>query len=439
MKKVVKALSFILVLALFALMVTGCGSSSSDSTVSSSESSSSNQGTPSNSSTITDNRTQSATASFSNDDFETGGYLFENSIGDSLYFVFVKNNSETVVSVDGNATAKDSSGSSIGADSMSIDVLGPGETSIGYFYFDSVTGIATVDYQLNYSRQNYYKPVIANLDINQVLNEKNVTVTVTNKGDYDAQFVEAYVLFFDAADNIISYSSTYITDNDSEIKPGATLSAQLDIYGQAYDHVGVFFTGRSDGSRTVVSNSVSEADFSVTEHKLENSIGDTLWFLVITNNSEHDVGISANSTAYDQAGNIVGADDASIDVLGAGQTSICYFYYDSVANIDHVDYQVFYQTDLYYTDVIHNLSVDTTINNSNVIVAVTNNGSESAQFVEAYALFFDSQGDLVGYDSTYVTDNDSEIKSGATITKQLDTYNAFSTVEVYFTGRHSSW
>ena len=453
MKRATRLMSIILVVVLFALLAVGCGSGSANSSTTPAESSGTNKDSSSesnkvtdncntvtdNRSTITDNRTQSSSTTFSDEDFEVTGFPFENSIGNSLFFVIVKNNSEAVVTVDGNATAKDSGGNPLGADSMSIDVLGPGETSVGYFYFNNVSGVEAVDYQLSYSRQTYYQPVIANLDVSQVLNDKNVTVTVTNNGEINAQFVEAHALFFDASDKVISYNSTYITDSDSEIKPGATLSAQLDLYGKSYDHVDVYFTGRSDGRRTEVSNIVSDADFEVTEHKFENSIGDTLWFLVVKNNSQYDVGVSANSTAYDKAGNVIGADDASIDVLGAGQTSICYFYFDGVKDIDNVQYQFFYKTDLYYEDVLHDLTANTTINNQNVIVAVTNNGAGPAEFVEAHALFYDTQGNVVGYDSTYLTDNDNEIKSGATITKQLDTYTAFSTVEVFFTGRRSSW
>ena len=52
----------------------------------------------------------------------------------------------------------------------------------------------------------------------------------------------------------------------------------------------------------------------------------------------------------------------------------------------------------------------------------------------SYALFLDSAGKVVRYDSTYIVDGDSEIKPGATLLKQLDTYEAFDTVEVYLTG-----
>ena len=55
------------------------------------------------------------------------------------------------------------------------------------------------------------------------------------------------------------------------------------------------------------------------------------------------------------------------------------------------------------------------------------------------ALFLDSAGKVVRYDSTYIVDGDSEIKPGATLSKQLDTYEAFDTVEVYLTGRRGGY
>jgi hypothetical protein len=111
------------------------------------------------------------------------------------------------------------------------------------------------------------------------------------------------------------------------------------------------------------------------------------------------------------------------------------FYFDSVKGIDHVKYSMGFDTSPYYSSVISDLESVNSINDKNVVVTVTNNGTQAAQFVEAYALFLDSDGNVVYYDSTYVTDGDSEIKPGATLSKQLTAYNSFDTVEVYFTGR----
>lgn len=378
------------------------------------------------------------TVEINDSDFSDKGYLYENSIGDSLYFVVVTNNGKASVSVSGNGTAKDSSDNVIGAGDFSIDVLGPGETSIGYFYFDSVSGIEKVDYQLSYSESRYYYPVIGNLSVEQNLNNENLTVTVTNNGKTIASFVEAYALFFDADNNVIRYASNYVTDNDSEIKPGATLSSQLDCY-EGYDHVELYLRGRSDGKEAdgaaVVTGSGSVTDsLETTEYMFENSIGDSLYFVVVKNTSSEACSVGGNGTAKDSSGNTIGAANFSIDVIGPGETSIGYFYFDSVSGIANVDYSLS-AGESYYSPVINDLSVEQNINNQNVVVSVTNNGTEAAEFVEAYALFFDANNSVVKYSSTYLTDNDSEIKPGATISGQLDAYESFDHVEVYLTGR----
>ena len=115
------------------------------------------------------------------------------------------------------------------------------------------------------------------------------------------------------------------------------------------------------------------------------------------------------------------------------------FYFDSVTGIDHVSYTMSYDTSPYYTSGLADLDIVQNINAKNVVVTVTNNGSEASKFLEAYALFLDSSGNVVHYDSTYITDGDSEIKPGATLSKQLDSYKDFDTVEVYLTGRRGGF
>lgn len=72
------------------------------------------------------------------------------------------------------------------------------------------------------------------------------------------------------------------------------------------------------------------------------------------------------------------------------------------------------------------------------VFQVTNNGSEPAEFVEGYALFF-KDGEIVSYEETYLTDDDSEIKPGATISKQFTSYEDFDNIEFYLTGRRSKY
>jgi serine/threonine protein kinase len=56
---------------------------------------------------------------------------------------------------------------------------------------------------------------------------------------------DIYALFMGSNNNVIGYSSNYITDGDLSLQPGASLSAQLDAY-DAFDHVDCYITGRAD-------------------------------------------------------------------------------------------------------------------------------------------------------------------------------------------------
>ncbi len=388
--------------------------------------------------TVVDNRkkkgelVQNAVASFTEDDFESTGYLYENGY-DTLYYIAIKNNSDAVVSVSAVGQAMDASGNILGADDCDLDVLGPGEESLTYLYFNDVSDVDHVDYNLKYSAENRYKPVVGNIEMSQTINDQNITIVATNNGPYNAQFVEAYALFMDAGNNIVRVDSKYVTDGDSEIKPGATLSAQLDCRDD-FDHVICYLTGRSDGSASEVSTDVSEEDFDIREHSYVLG-GTTLYYLIVKNNSEKDVAIEFNGTGYDTDNNVIAADDCSIDILGAGEESITYFNFNQTVNIARVEYQMTFNAKPHYKAVVGNLSVEQNINDDNVVLVVTNNGDYPAEFVESYALFFDAEGNIVKTDSTYVTDDDNELKPGSTLSVQLDCRGGFDTVECYYTGR----
>ena len=370
------------------------------------------------------------------DGFEATTYLYESSYGDTTFFVVVKNNTDTAVSISGNALAKDAAGLSIGAGNFSIDVLGPGEESIGYSYFNNVSGVDSVSFQMVAKADPRYSPVVGNMDVVRYDNAGNVSLSVTNNGSYGAQYVEAYALFLDSNDRVIRYSSSYITDIDNEIKPGDTLYAQLNSY-DSYDHALVYLTGRSDGKASHAENPFDAEQLSVREFWYESRWGDTYLFLAVTNNSDHDVEVEGNAAAVDANGNVLGADDLDIDVIGPGQESIGYFYFDDVTGADHVDYKLQGDPDSYYVDIIAGLEGDASINNSNVVISLTNNGPIPAKFVQVYALFFDANENMVDWDYTYVTDDDNEIKPGSTLSAQLDTRENFDYAELFITGRGS--
>jgi len=154
--------------------------------------------------------------------------------------------------------------------------------------------------------------------------------------------------------------------------------------------------------------------------------------MVIKNNSNQTVDVSTSSLAYDKDGRLIGVEDSRFDALGSGCTSVLYEAFDVDGEIDHYETELNFSKSRYYESVIQDLTYEQADISKGAVFRVTNNGKDAAEFVEGYALFF-LDGKLVEYE--YFTDDDSEIKPGKTISKQLTAYEEFDTIEFYLTGR----
>ncbi len=173
----------------------------------------------------------------------------------------------------------------------------------------------------------------------------------------------------------------------------------------------------------------------LAEYTLSDGIGwYTRHFIIIKNNSSETVDISTSSLAYSEDGTMVSAADGYLDALGAGCASVLYEAFETESDIDHYDTTMNASKSEHYKSVIQDLSYVQNDIDGGAVFQVTNNAEEAARFVEGYALFF-SEDKLVGYADSYFTDDDSELKPGKTISKQLDCHKDYDRIEFYLTGR----
>jgi hypothetical protein len=179
-------------------------------------------------------------------DIDVTKYSLASTYGNSVeYYLVITNNSSETVSVNGSGVVKDASGNMLDTSGMTdIDVLAPGETTAGWMYFDGIDGeIADMEYALYYEKEEYYKPVIGNLEVDIQGENQSATVSVTNNGNIPAQFVEASVLFLDENGQLVGGNTNFIIDDDNEIKAGGTVAKEFKTY-EPFDSVEVYFTGR---------------------------------------------------------------------------------------------------------------------------------------------------------------------------------------------------
>ena len=173
-------------------------------------------------------------------------------------------------------------------------------------------------------------------------------------------------------------------------------------------------------------------DLTVEEYHLRDDWGSRYAFFVIENHSDKNLEINAEIKFYNKNGELVGAKSIGEDAVEKKTKTIIYCSVDE--EYESVTYELTTTEEKYYDCVTAKLSYETVSAKDKEVVSVTNNGDIAAEYVEGFALFF-KDGKIVDFDSTYFVDNDSEIKPGKTITRELDCYEVYDAVRIYFTGR----
>lgn len=172
-------------------------------------------------------------------------WLYEDS-GSTQHILEVTNNSPYTLNIRVNETAKDSTGNAIGAGSTSEDDIPAGTTVFLVNYFSEVSGAHSFDTTIETSQVKYYIPVIQNITVEATDLKDKVLVKVINNGNIPAEFVRATVVFF-RENEVLGYNTQYFCDSDNELKPGASMTEQMDYYnwdGKKYDSFKIHITGQ---------------------------------------------------------------------------------------------------------------------------------------------------------------------------------------------------
>lgn len=159
------------------------------------------------------------------------------------YVMFITNNSDKVVSIDLNVTALDSSGSMVGASSDSTRAVDVGQTAGIWTTFDEWDKISSFDYSLTVSEDKDYSPVYNDLGIDYNTTDTGIVASVTNNGESPASFVWMDVVYLKAG-KMVNFSELSFMNDNQELPPGSTLSAEGECYYSDFDEVVIAVNGR---------------------------------------------------------------------------------------------------------------------------------------------------------------------------------------------------
>lgn len=171
-------------------------------------------------------------------------WMYTTTYGGSTYHVFeITNNSPYTISVNINESAKNSSGEILGAGSTSEHDIPSGSTVFINNFFFNTLGVTGFDTTIQTKKEEYYSPVLQNIAVETSKGDKKIIIKITNNGSVAALFPEATAVFFKNG-KAVYVGNVYLTDGDSEIKPGAVITKEIRSY-EDFDEVKVHLTARS--------------------------------------------------------------------------------------------------------------------------------------------------------------------------------------------------
>ena len=159
--------------------------------------------------------------------------------------------------------------------------------------------------------------------------------------------------------------------------------------------------------------------------------------MVIGNNSDYDCELNVSVEFYDDDDELVDTEEASVDVFSAGTENALIFYSKSEFAVYKYKLKVKEKSE-YYGSVNQNLSCEVSEHTDEAIISATNNGTTTASYVEATALFF-KDDELVGAGSSYVVDDEFEIKPERKEKCTISCFENFDSVQVYLNGREIAY
>ncbi len=155
-------------------------------------------------------------------------------------FVIVENTSKYTVELGAKIKFYDKAGNLIGYTSGSEHAVGPNEEVC--FRFSNEEAFDHYEITWSAAEEKYYSAVCGNISLEVTKTKNKAIIEATNNGDIAAEFVEYYALFLNG-DEVVGYGWGYLTDKESQIKPGKTEMREATCYS-SFNSVKVYITGQ---------------------------------------------------------------------------------------------------------------------------------------------------------------------------------------------------
>ena len=164
---------------------------------------------------------------------------------DTSYYYYegivIKNMSGSTKDYDAQVMFYDEKNNLIGVSNPSVEAVGANQEAL--IICNNEAPFHHIEYTIN-ARDSRYNEVQSFIDIQVQKADGKAIIIAKNTGNVAANFVEYMCLFLNKNKEVVRYDWGYLTDNDSQIKPGMMEMREVTC-SDAFKTVKVYITGRS--------------------------------------------------------------------------------------------------------------------------------------------------------------------------------------------------
>ncbi len=171
-------------------------------------------------------------------------YRLKSDLGGTHTFVIFENNSDINLRLHAVIKFYNKHGTLVGTEEWEVPAVEKKTKRIINIYRSTTENYESMSCELTAKEDIFHECLTTKLSYETVWAKNKEIVSVTNNSNVTAK-VEGYALYF-KKEELVDFASAYFWDDNYELKPGQTVTEEMERHHKDYDSVEFYFSGYGD-------------------------------------------------------------------------------------------------------------------------------------------------------------------------------------------------
>ncbi|WP_408071800.1 hypothetical protein [Butyrivibrio sp. JL13D10] len=169
-------------------------------------------------------------------------------------------------------------------------------------------------------------------------------------------------------------------------------------------------------------------------YEFKSSYGYKYFIAVCSNNSSAKLDVSWDTVSFDEGGSILETGSSYNAYVEPNQNFVLYALFLNSEEAANYSYTIHYEESSYIMPACSDVNLEASVSgNGTLTLKATNTSDTEISTIQAATLFFDKEGTLVGFEDSYIVNNNYNVEAGETIEKDVAIPEGTDNYETYYT------